>query len=111
MNTANLQMEGLLLALAALCEALKRRGLLTGDEITDALACAEKGASTRAPGLSEANVEAIRFPIRFLRRAMEREGDALDYAAIAAGIGRRRDSLSVQGSPPPDGPVGSSRTD
>ncbi|MDR6955805.1 hypothetical protein J2X65_005188 [Ancylobacter sp. 3268] len=35
MNTANLQMEGLLLALAALCDALKRRGLLTGDEITD----------------------------------------------------------------------------
>lgn len=105
MNTANLQMEGLLLALAALCEALKRRGLLTGDEITDALACAEKGASARAPGLSDANIEAIRFPIRFLRRAMEREGEALDYGAIAAGIGRKRDERPLPPSPAPDGPL------
>ena len=97
-------MEGVLLTLAALCEALKRRGLLTGDEITDALASAEKGASTRASGMSEANSEAILFPIRFLRRAMECEGEVLDYASIAAGIGRRRDERAL---PPhaPDGPM------
>ncbi|CAA0096696.1 Uncharacterised protein [Starkeya nomas] len=105
MNTANLQMEGVLLALAALCDVLKRKDVLNGDEIAAALDRAEKGASARAPGLSEANVEAIRFPIRFLCRAMERDGDALDYAAIAAGIGRMRDSLSVQSSSPPDGPM------
>ncbi|MBS7543925.1 hypothetical protein [Ancylobacter oerskovii] len=91
MNTANLQMEGTLLALAALCEALKQKGVLTGEEIAGALACAEAGISSRAPGMSEANREAIRFPIRFLRRAMERDGSALDYAAIAAGVGRTRD--------------------
>ena len=91
MNTANLQMEGTLLALAALCEALKRKGMLSGEEIADALVCAEKGASARSSGLSEANVEAIRFPIRFLRLAMQRDGQALDYAAIAAGVGRTRD--------------------
>ena len=38
MNTANLQMEGTLLALAALCEALKRKGMLNGEEIAEALA-------------------------------------------------------------------------
>lgn len=91
MNTANLQMEGTLLALAALCEVLQRKGVMTGDEIAQALSCAEAGISSRAPGMSEANREAIRFPIRFLRRAMERDGSALDYAAIAAGVGRTRD--------------------
>jgi len=105
MNTANLQMEGTLLALAALCETLKRKGMLTGEEIAEALDCAERGASARAPGLSDANAEAIRFPIRFLRRAMERDGEALDYAAIAAGVGRRRDRLSVRSSVAPDGPL------
>ena len=91
MNTANLQMEGTLLALAALCEVLKRKGVLSGEEIAEALSCAEKGASARSSGLSEANVEAIRFPIRFLRHAMQRDGQALGYAAIAAGIGRSRE--------------------
>ncbi|MBS7535297.1 hypothetical protein KHC28_16715 [Ancylobacter sonchi] len=91
MNTANLQMEGTLLALAALCEALKKKGVLSGDEIVTALSCAEAGISSRAPSMSEANREAIRFPIRFLRRAMERDGSALDYAAIAAGVGRTRE--------------------
>lgn len=91
MNTANLQMEGTLLALAAICEALKAKGFLTGDEIIAALMSAEKGASTRGACMSGANVEAIRFPIRFLRLAMERDGQSLDYAAIAAGVGRTRE--------------------
>lgn len=104
MNTANLQMEGLLLALAALCDTLKRKHLLDADEIAAALERAEAGAS-RASGLSEPNIEAIRFPIRFLRLAMQREGDALDYAAIAAGIGRGRDRPSTADAAPPDGPL------
>lgn len=99
MNTANLQMEGMLLAFAALCEAIERKGVLNGDEIGEALGRAQKGASARAPGLSDANLEAIRFPIRFLIRARERKGETLDYAAIAADIGRSRDR------PPPDGPM------
>lgn len=100
MNTANLQMEGTLLALAAICETLKRKGVLSGEEIAEALGCAEKGASARAPGLSEANAEAIRFPIRFLRHALQREDGALDYATIAAGIGRQRNRFSAPDSPP-----------
>jgi len=91
MNTANLQMEGMLLALAAICEALKRKNMLTGSEIVEALDRAEQGASARALGLSDANAEAIRFPIRFLRRALERDGQALDYTTIAADVGRQRD--------------------
>ena len=59
--------------------------------IVTALACADDGISWRAPSMSEAYREASRFPIRFLRRAIERDGSALDYAAIAAGVGRTRE--------------------
>jgi len=91
MNTANLQMEGMLLALAALCETLKRNSVLSHDQIAEALVCAETGVSSRAPGLSDANVDAIRFPIRFLQQALLRDGEALDYASIASDVGRDRD--------------------
>ena len=91
MNTANLQMEGMLLALAALCEALKSKGLLDAEEIAAALASAEKGAGSCGMGLSESNREAVRFPIRFLRLAIQRDGAALDYASLAADIGRSKD--------------------
>ncbi|WP_029349331.1 hypothetical protein [Bosea sp. 117] len=96
MNTANLQMEGTLLALAALTEVLARKGILSAEDLTEALGCAERGASARSSGLSEANKEAIRFPIRFLRHALQqRDGAALDYAAIAAGVGRTRERVKL----------------
>ena len=41
MNTANLQMEGLLVALTQLIGALQRKGLLEREEIARALADAE----------------------------------------------------------------------
>jgi hypothetical protein len=91
MNTANLQMEGLLLAIAALCGELQRKNVLSEGEIEAALDHAEKGTSARVPELSEANVEAIHFPIRFLRLALQRDGQALDFKTIAAEIGRLRD--------------------
>ena len=91
MNTANLQIEGVLLALAALCETLERKGMLSREEIETALQRAEGGVSARKPELSEANTEAIRFPIRFLQLALQRGGEPLDYHAITAEIGRMRD--------------------
>jgi len=98
MNTANLQMEGTLLALAALCEALKQKGMLSPAELENALDCAERGVSARAAALSVSNVEAIRFPIRFLRVALQRDGQPLDYSSIAAHIGRARDEGSFEQS-------------
>ena len=41
MNPANLQLQGLLLALYALLDAVKHKGLLTMQELDDALATAE----------------------------------------------------------------------
>ncbi len=90
MNTANLQMEGVLLALAALCGALKSNGALSGPAIAQALAEAERAATVRRSELSDANAEAIRFPIRFLRQALQQDGRALNFAAITSAIGRER---------------------
>ncbi len=72
MNTANLQLEGLLLAVSSVLETMKRKGILTETEIIDALTEAE--TSTRShvvgmPDLSASNLDAIQFPIRFLRAA------------------------------------------
>jgi hypothetical protein len=92
MNTANLQMEGVLLALAALCGALKSNGTLSGQAIAQALSEAERAATARRAELSDANAEAIRFPIRFLRHALQEEGRALNFAAITSAIGREREA-------------------
>lgn len=72
MNTANLQLEGLLLAVSSVLETMRRKGLLTETEIIDALAEAETSTKSHVvgmPDLSAANLDAIQFPIRFLRAA------------------------------------------
>jgi len=72
MNTANLQLEGLVLAFSSLLETLRRKGILTETEIIDALAEAEASTCSHVegmPNLSASNLEAIQFPIRFLRAA------------------------------------------
>jgi hypothetical protein len=71
MNTANLQLEGLLLSISFLFETMRRKGLLTKQEIDAALQEAETSLKLEAvkSDLSPANLEAIRFPIHFLRAA------------------------------------------
>ncbi len=73
MNTANLQLEGLLLAVSSVLETMRRKGLLTEQEIVESLGDAEACTKSRIggmPDLSAANLDAIQFPIRFLRAAM-----------------------------------------
>ncbi len=72
MNPANLQLEGLLLALYALLDAIKSKGLLTEQEVEEALATAEANALAdpqRVEQLSAAHLDGMTFPIRFLRTA------------------------------------------
>ena len=69
MNTANLQLEGLYMALAALVEALKDRGALSADDVDTALARAERSVFEGKEELPPANMEAVGFPIRLLRLA------------------------------------------
>jgi len=94
MNTANLQMEGLLLALAALLDAMKRNGLLSREEVQAALDQAEKAGSAdgqRPDELSHAQVEAILFPIRFLKQVNAYEaGEAAPYEETAREVGRNK---------------------
>jgi hypothetical protein len=94
MNTANLQLEGLLLALSSLLSAMERKGLLTRQEIDDALGHAEANARTdprRPSELSAAHVDAICFPIRFLQLAATRAADQpQSFAELTAVVGQTK---------------------
>ncbi len=48
MNTANLQLRGLVMAIAAVLEALKCSGVLTAEELDEALDTAEKTGERRS---------------------------------------------------------------
>jgi hypothetical protein len=74
MNPANLQLEGLYAAVAALMHALRDKGALSALEIETALRAAEQKIAAdpaRRTKLSDASREAICFPLRFLRLANE----------------------------------------
>jgi hypothetical protein len=95
MNTANLQLEGLYAAIAALMTALREKDLLTSAEIEAALAQAETRVASdpaRPSELSHANLDAICFPLRFLRVANNRaaQGTDMSFSQIAAEIGRSK---------------------
>ena len=72
MNTANLQIEGLLMAIAGLSQMLVAKGVVSTEEIDKSLARSEQtllGDDRVAEDLSPANRDAIAFPIRLLRLA------------------------------------------
>lgn len=72
MNTANLQLEGLCLAIAAVNHELVAKGLLTQSEVDTALRKAEAAATSDerfAEHLKPSNRDAICFPIRVLQIA------------------------------------------
>ena len=103
MNTANLQLEGVYAALAALMSALRSKNLLSETEIDGALATAERGLvkdGSRPPEISAANLDAIRFPLRLLRRANARaaRGEDCSFTALAAEVGRTKPDHNRPGS-------------
>ncbi len=78
MNAANLQLEGLLMAVACINQALVAKGLLTTEELDRSLAVTEQtvlGEDRVTEDLSPANRDAIAFPIRLLRMANNMAGD------------------------------------
>ena len=108
MNTANLQLEGLLLALGSVLRALRREGLVSGAALERALdeALQKADGDARRQLVTPANQNAIRFPIDFLKRAALSSADE-DFSAIASGIGRDRDATvgpAQEGSLHPAGP-------
>ena len=92
MNTANLQLEGLLMAVNGLTHLLCQKGVVTREEVDDALKMAETAAQRdggRRGEISSSNVEAVLFPIRFLRAANAHTaaGDGPGFSELAASVG------------------------
>ena len=94
MNTANLQLEGLYLAVAAVNRALVQKGVLTSGEVDAALDAAEISAGNERPnGISTANRDAVRFPIRLLRLANQSDADETipGFSELARAVGETKD--------------------
>ena len=91
MNTANLQLEGLYLATASVMAALRRHEILSESAIDAALAEAERCAeadSAISRDRSQANVQAVLFPIRLLRLANAYgPGNLPSFSELAARVG------------------------
>lgn len=98
MNAANLQIEGLIMAVAAVNRCLAERGLLGRAEIDKALALAEAEITSdeRAiEDLSPSNRDAAAFPIRLLRAANAVEGPA-QFAALTRSVGQNKGRYNDQ---------------
>jgi triphosphoribosyl-dephospho-CoA synthetase len=90
MNTANPQLEGLYLALAAINRLLVDKQLLTHDEIRKTLRKVEAGVMKgEEPDISSAHRKAVAFPIRLLVLADEaaERGEAADFDVLARRVG------------------------
>lgn len=85
MNTANLQLQGLVMAIAGINRLLIDRGVLDRRSVEAALQRAESTAlaSPHADGLSPANREAITFPIRLLEIASRDSSSGLSFEQLA----------------------------
>lgn len=95
MNTGNLQLEGLYLAIGALIDLLVRNGVVSGEDVDTALAGAEQIASSdpHLEDISPANREAVLFLIRLLRLANNSSsGDGtVPFSELARMVGELKD--------------------
>lgn len=100
MNTANLQLEGLVVAIAGITWALVAKGVLTVDEVDTALATAEQralGDDRLREDLSPPSRDAILFPIRLLRMANNSAGDGPPaFAELARAVGMTKERHNDQ---------------
>ena len=92
MNTANLQLERLYVVISAPRVALREKGVFEEAEIDRLLAEAELvlvADPNRPAELRGANVDAICFPVRFLRQALQAssEGRSHSFAHLASQVG------------------------
>jgi len=94
MNTANLQLEGLYAALAALMNAIRDKGVLSASEIETLLRDAEElNMNQGRRQISDSNRDAIGFPFRYLRAANRAAagGQTRSFFDIATEIGMTKD--------------------
>jgi len=89
MNTANLQLEGLYLVVAAINNALVQKGVLSRAEVSVALERAEQialGDYRVEEKLPPAYRDAIAFPARLLLKANQ-GGDGQSFSELARAVG------------------------
>jgi hypothetical protein len=94
MNTANLQLEGLYLVIAALNNALVAKGMMSREEIDLALRVAEETArGDHGADMSEPNRDAVAFPARLLRLANNgaSDGQIQPFSELAKLVGQLKD--------------------
>ena len=100
MNVANLQVEGLLMAIASINHVLVRKGLLSIEEIDTALRKAEASSTgeERSEELSPANRDAVNFPIRLLQLAnqCQPEADVPPFSELARMVGQIKEPYNDQ---------------
>lgn len=93
MNTANLQLEGLYVVLSELLISLRDKGVFENRELELILRQAEERLASdpnRPSQLRDANVEAICFPARYLRQALQSsaEGASQTFAELTTRVGQ-----------------------
>ncbi|HVW56963.1 MAG TPA: hypothetical protein VHC00_14875 [Rhizobiaceae bacterium] len=101
MNTANLQLEGLYLAIASINDLLVRTGILDAGELDLALRRAEANATAEErmeEEISPANRDAICFPIRLLRLAnrMRSDEEPPAFSELARRVGETKEPYNDQ---------------
>jgi hypothetical protein len=100
MNVANLQLEGLLMAISSINHLLVRKGLLSADEIDTALRKAEASGTSenRAEELSPSSRDAINFPIRLLQLAnrCQPEADIPSFSELARMVAQIKEPYADQ---------------
>lgn len=101
MNVANLQLEGLLMAVASLNNLLVHKGLLGIDEIDLALRKAEAGLTGEEriyEDLTPAQRDAVCFPIRLLMMAnsTQSETELPPFSELTRMVGRTKDPYGDQ---------------
>lgn len=101
MNVANLQIEGLLMAIAAINNALVHKGLLSMDEIELALARTESsltGDERFYEDMSPANRDAVCFPVRLLRLANMSQGEVgvMSFSELTRAVGETKQAYNDQ---------------
>ncbi len=95
MNVANLQLEGLMMAVASINNLLVHKGLLSIDDIEAALHRAEASLTSDErvyEDMSPANRDAVCFPIRILRaaNAAQTEAGIPPFPELAKQIGQTK---------------------
>ncbi len=101
MNVANLQLQGLLMAIASINNALVHKGVLNIDEIDLALQKAEANLTSEErmfEDMTPTQRDAVCFPIRLLQAANNSQGETevSSFSELVRLVGKTKDPYNDQ---------------